>query len=89
MTDERILDRHDQGLAHEVGNTMAMEVAITALLLSHPDRSALASAWKVAEDQGFTWTSDPGPGLDAQRSRWAQEGYLDTLSRLRKAALQD
>ncbi|HEL5053075.1 TPA: hypothetical protein UOA92_000843 [Stenotrophomonas maltophilia] len=88
MTDEKKFDRHDEGLALEVGSTMAMEVAITALLLSHPDRDALASSWKVAEDLGFTWTSDPGPGLEAQRTRWAQEGYLNTLSRLRKAALE-
>ncbi|TAA11272.1 hypothetical protein EA658_16545 [Pseudoxanthomonas winnipegensis] len=89
MTDNFKLDRHDTSIALELGNTMAMEVAITALLLSHPDREALAKAWADAEDRGFTWTSDPEPGVGDARTRWAQEGYLNTLSRLRKAALSE
>ncbi|WP_115560044.1 hypothetical protein [Xanthomonas arboricola] len=88
MTDDFKLDRHDQTTALEMGNTMAMEVAITALLLSHPDRQALTAAWAIAEDRGFNWTSDPDERVGSERIRWTQEGYLDTLARLRKAALQ-
>jgi hypothetical protein len=67
---------------------MALEVAVTALLRAFEDRNLLAMAWKDAEDQGFTWTSDAVPGMQPERQQWAQESYLNMLARLRKLALE-
>lgn len=87
MTDPHTLDRHDFAAAQDMGTTMALEVAITALLAAHPNRETLAAAWRDAEDTGFTWTSDPEPGVGAQREAWVKEAYLHTLARLRAVAL--
>ena len=88
MTDEFKLDRHDFASCEHMGTTMAMEVAVAALLASRPDRAALASAWRAAEDTGFTWTADPDPRVGDQRKTWVQQAYIQTLDRLREAALR-
>ncbi len=87
MTDPNQLDRHDCTTSQQMGFGIALEVAVTALLRAHPDRAALAAAWKDAEDQGFTWTSDPDPRVGERREQWAKQAYVETMNRLRQAAL--
>jgi len=80
------MDRHDIEMCGAWAQLMALEVAVTALLGAHPNREALAGAWRVAEDRGFTWTSDAN-GVDQPRFRLIQEQYLQTLNRLRSVAI--
>lgn len=77
------IDRHDVAEADAFGQLIALEAAIVALLQSAPDRDALASAWRDAEDVAFTQTSEAN-GIDAQRHAIAKKACVQTLARLRE-----
>lgn len=77
-------ERRDIEIWRNWAQMMALEVAVTALLRSHPDAAALQAAWRDAEDMGFMWTSDP-QGVGEARTRLIQADYVETLSRLRAA----
>ena len=81
------LKRHQLEICELIGDTMALEVALRALLTAQPDRERLANAWKDAQDEGFIWTSDPSPLVGVERETWVKEAYLRTLARLRAVAL--
>lgn len=80
-------DRRDLEISRAWAQNIALEVAVTAILRSHPNRAALAAAWKDAEDLGFTWTSD-APEFGPTRVAAIQAEYAATLERLREAALR-
>lgn len=77
-------ERRDIEIWRGWAQIMALEVAITALLRSHPDAAALHAAWRDAEDMGFNWTSDP-EGVGEARTKLIQAEYVETLARLRAA----
>lgn len=74
-------DRRDLEISRAWAQNIALEVAVTAILRSHPNRAALAAAWKDAEDLGFTWTSDaPEFGPTRGTSFWSSQAALPTGS---------
>ncbi len=75
-------ERRDIELDRLFGEHMALEVAITALLDSHPQPLVIRKAWQDAEDLGFTWTSEAN-GVPEPRLRRIQAAYLQALDRLR------
>jgi hypothetical protein len=76
------MDRHDIEMSSVFGQLIALEVAVTALLASHPDRERLRTAFRSAEDLGFAWTEDPN--FDSTgRGQLAQKAYVEMLNRLR------
>ena len=77
-------ERRDIEIWRGWAQIMALEVAVTALLRSHPEPAALAAAWKDAEDMGFNWTSDP-QDVGAARTALIQGEYVETMARLRAA----
>lgn len=75
-------ERRDTELDRIFGELMAMEVAVTALLLSHPQPLQIRKDWQDAEDLGFTWTSEAN-GVPTQRLKRVQSAYVQALDRLR------
>ncbi|WP_166207214.1 hypothetical protein [Cognatiluteimonas telluris] len=79
------MDRHDIESSSVFGQIIGLEVAITALLASHPDKEALRTAFRAAEDMGFTWTEDTSFDQTG-RGEIAQKAYIELMNRLRAAA---
>jgi hypothetical protein len=79
------MDRQDVEIWRAWGQLMALEVALTAVIKSHPDPEGLRSVWRGVEDLGFTWTTD-AEGVGQTRLQEVQGEYVSMLDRLRAAA---
>lgn len=77
-------ERRDIEIWQAWGTNIALEVALVALIKSHPNPDALRTAWRDAEDAGFTATSDVDPRVGAKRLALVQDAYTSTLARLRE-----
>jgi hypothetical protein len=78
-------ERRDIEIWGAWGNLTALEVAVKALLASHPAPEALATAWRTAEDEAFEQTADM-PGAAKLQLETVRENLVNTLNVLRSAA---
>jgi hypothetical protein len=76
-------ERRDIEIWQAWGQNIALEVALIAIIRSHPNLGALRKAWKDAEDAGFMATTDVDPLVGEKRLSLVREAYTATLSRLR------